>query len=532
MNSRKRLSRRSRSGRNNNTATKAAAIAFLLSGGMQLSCCTLATASTIVTSSNPADDTDGDNDASNINIIREAMTTTMKNIMAEASDAATANTVTSTTSTRTTSSTSTAAEAATGSMNQMVQDIDLDADLYDENMMRKDEQEMQYDHTNQSHQYTATTEHGHWGTPHSKSGSITHPSSTAGTTTTTTTSNNAPHSHMHIHTHKPPDAFKLAARIKHKGTKSKSYFQFETIQDPLPSIPFLECNSVGTTTPPIPANNISFRSFPKSAHPSSYTHTRGFIVPLTKIEIEVQAPGPGDDSNSDSDSDSNSRHIFHAGEIIWVDGMYRMSSAEEGDLSVLIVNVPKEGKSRDLFGIPLKVNIDVMNCNEDGMGMWGRKEEDSNLSSMVKDLANDVKTSVSLRRAVLGTVGVGLSSLMTYFWIKVAPLQLAVGIGGVCMVSGGTLALVLGGEFICDQLHEYVVNVREDRDNLEASDDEEEEERGGLDGDSYGDGDGDGYGDEEEDNYKDGLIGHQFEGLLPVQDNGGEVINTHNGYMQ
>ena len=502
MNSRKSLSRRSRSGRNNNTVTKAAAIAFLLSGGMQL-----ATASTIVTSSNPGDDAVGDNDASSI--IREAMTTTMKNIMAEASDAATANTVTTSSSTTTTSSTSTAEGAeATSSMNQMVQDADLDADLYDENLIHKDEQGMQYDHantnTNQSLQYTATAtatataEHGggHWGTPHPKSSSITHPSSTTGTTTTTTTHNNAPHSHMHIHTHihKPPDAFKLAARIKHtKGTKSKSYFQFETIQDPLPSIPFLECNSaVGTTTPPIPVNNISFRSFPKSAHPASYTHTRGFIVPLSKIEIEVQAspPGTGADSNtdSDSDSDSDSRHIFHKGEIIWVDGMYRMSSAEEGDLSVLIVNVPKEAKSRDLFGIPLKVNIDVMNCND--TGMWGtrshsRGEEESNLlSSMVKDLANDVKTSVNLRRTVLGAVGVGLSSLMTYFWIKVAPLQLAVGIGGVCMVSGGTLALVLGGEFICDQLHEYVVNVREDRDNnLEASEDEEEEERGGLDGD-------------------------------------------------
>ena len=512
---------------NNNTVTKAAAIAFLLSGGMQL-----ATASTIVTSSNPGDDAVGDNDASSI--IREAMTTTMKNIMAEASDAATANTAdaaTANTATSTSTTSTSTAEGATGSMNQMVQDADLDADLYDENMIHKDEQEMQYDHTNtntntnQSHQYTATAEHGgHWGTPHSKSGSITHPSSTAGTTTTTTTGNNAPHSHMHIHTHKPPDAFKLAARIKHKGTKSKSYFQFETIQDPLPSIPFLECTSVGTTTPPIPANNISFRSFPKSAHPSSYTHTRGFIVPLTKIEIEVQASPPGDDSNSKGNSDSDSRHIFNKGEIIWVDGMYRMSSAEEGDLSVLIVNVPKEGKSRDLFGIPLKVNIDVMNCND--TGMWGHGEEDSNLSSMVKDLANDVKTSLNLRRTVLGTVGVGLSSLMTYFWIKVAPLQLAVGIGGVCMVSGGTLALVLGGEFICDQLHEYVVNVREDRDNLEASDDEEGEERGGLDGD------GDGDGDEEEDNNEDGLIGHQFEGLLPVQDDGGEVINTHNGYMQ
>jgi hypothetical protein len=43
----------------------------------------------------------------------------------------------------------------------------------------------------------------------------------------------------------------------------------------------------------------------------------------------------------------------------------------------------------------------------------------------------DVKRSVGLRRMALIMAGVGLSSLMTYFRTKIAPLQLDVEIGGL-----------------------------------------------------------------------------------------------------
>ena len=43
----------------------------------------------------------------------------------------------------------------------------------------------------------------------------------------------------------------------------------------------------------------------------------------------------------------------------------------------------------------------------------------------------DVKRSVGLRRMALIMAGVGLSSLMTYFRIKIAPLQLDVESGGL-----------------------------------------------------------------------------------------------------
>jgi len=378
---------------------------------------------------------DSDTKPGSVNTLgSNVLTDAMKSTLVEAAAAVAAGQPGASSSTASTTSASTSSTSSAGSM--LNQD-DLDADLYDQH------EETQYEHTNQSH-------NGHWGTPPTHTIEHHHHNH----------SNHHPHTQTQTHTHKPPDAFKLAARIKHKTTKSKSYYHLSTTQDPLPSIPFLECNSIGTTTPPIPANNVSFRSFPKSAHPSSFSYTRGFIVPLTKIEIEVHDA-------------KDKRRIFEAGDIIWVDGEYRMCSADEHDLSALIINVPKskDPMSADfnLFKMRnYKKQVNMMNCNEGGV--WD-EDDDNYLSSVVKSL-QDVKGSVGLMRMALGMAGVGLSSLMTYFWIKVAPLQLAVGIGGVCMVGGGTLATILGGEMVCDQLQEYLVKVREDGDNTSEDEDD------------------------------------------------------------
>jgi len=85
---------------------------------------------------------------------------------------------------------------------------------------------------------------------------------------------------------------------------------------------------------------------------------------------------------------------------------------------------------------------------------------------------------ISLQKVLLTIMGVGLSSLMTFFWIKVAPLQLAVGIGGLCMVGGGTLGIVMLGEMICDEIGEYIEKVRQERMLLLEQEQEEEEKEG------------------------------------------------------
>ena len=329
--------------------------------------------------------------------------------------------------------------------------VDLDEDLYDENMIVLVDQKHHHQQQSNDEKYN---DHGHWGTPstsaiensssihtflHKKKSDkpVVHNSNDSegngnGTRDKIKIRNNnnnnnknpfktiiknSTRENSHIITHPPPEAFTLAARIDHKG--GKSFFHSDLN---IPSIPFMECNSVGTTTPPISSESLSFRSFPKSAHPSSYIYTRGFIVPLTKIEIEVQSVqptssdlsgGPVHDAIGDgrvsATRDNRTKRVFNVGEIIWVDGEYHMSSAGEKDVSALIINVPKkEGKSRDIFGLSNEENINMVNCND-----ISYKRQKSPMD-VVKGLV------VPSRRVLLASIGVSLSTLMTYFWIKVA----------------------------------------------------------------------------------------------------------------
>jgi hypothetical protein len=44
--------------------------------------------------------------------------------------------------------------------------------------------------------------------------------------------------------------------------------------------------------------------------------------------------------------------------------------------------------------------------------------------------------------------------------MKVAPLQLAVGVGGTCLIAGGTWGIIQGGEWLCDELETFVESKR------------------------------------------------------------------------
>lgn len=220
--------------------------------------------------------------------------------------------------------------------------------------------------------------------------------------------------------HPPPDFFRLSGRIATAKNRMVSYFEDENI----PTIPFLECNDVGTTTPPIETLSASFRTFPKSAHPTSFSNSRGFIVPLTKVEIQT------------SDGETNSR-VFDQGQVVWVDGDYRLSSAGDDDMNALIIEVPtgtQIGMKRDFFGLQTK----RLNCN---------------------DIENNtVVKRFPARKLLLTMTGLTLSSLMTYFWIKVAPLQLAVGFGGACLIAGGTMGVVICGDRLCETIEAALKN--------------------------------------------------------------------------
>ena len=73
-------------------------------------------------------------------------------------------------------------------------------------------------------------------------------------------------------------------------------------------------------------------------------------------------------------------------------------------------------------------------------------------------------SNIPIRKVILSSIGLTLSSAFAYFLSKVAPLQLAVGVGGLCIIAGGTYASVLGGEWICDEVEKSFFESQYDSD--------------------------------------------------------------------
>ena len=290
----------------------------------------------------------------------------------------------------------------------------------------------------------------------------------------------------------PPDSFTFTAKIsstsafivdpKKSAAAAASAKDLSSESQPqpvLPSIPFLECNNIGITTPSI-QNQATFRHFPKSgATPTTYTRTRGMIIPLSPVEIKTK---------HSTDGNSPSSQIMNPGEVVWADGGEYMMTSPKGcddDVSVLILNLDKkyiesqmskgklfgdsvaqhscsDAQVDDVESVSVKKHTSTPSTSFSGSG--SRSASSANVSQKVGDFIQKAKNGRNLattimdniqkipaRKVILTTVGVSLSTFTAYFLSKVAPLQLAVGIGGACVVAGGTYATVVGGEWLCDE---------------------------------------------------------------------------------
>ena len=311
-------------------------------------------------------------------------------------------------------------------------------------------------------------------------------SSTAATATATASMIKPRHDVLQ---HPPPEGFHLSAHIITNPQDSLSYFANEisdTLDDTL-LVPFLECGAVGSTTPPIPLQHGHFRHFPKSAHPSHFMPAQEVMLIVALHPIDIQVSGNGEENRS-----------FQAGDVVLVEDMLsvghkmRADSSSGQDLSVLILTLPgghshqhhqyhrQRGSTSSTTTSTTTFPFDSHHIKSI-FGRRGRKifsqgrsgkkgnnkeppcklEHDPAYSAIglppPSSYENDVGPlltafrSVSIRRVILTSLGVSLSTLTSYFLSKVAPLQLAVGIGGACVIGGGTLGIIKGGEWACDE---------------------------------------------------------------------------------
>jgi hypothetical protein len=291
----------------------------------------------------------------------------------------------------------------------------------------------------------------------------------------------------------PPDAFTTTAKITSSSefiinVNSSEAHEHDSSskKSTLPSIPYLECNNIGASTPFI-QNHATFRNFPKlGAHPTTYTKTRGMIIPLSPIEIKTKGSS-STSTSSDNKKNNSAKHTqtFYPGDVIWSDGGEYMMTAPIGsnsDVSVLILNVDKKYiESQTNKGMLFGSHIGNYDCTIRG-GDADLEETNSYSNGGIDSIINSNEGNLNLvtafvkavkklptRRVILSSIGLGLSTFTAVFLSKVAPLQLAVGVGGLCVVAGGTYATILGGEWLCDE----ATNIWENRSTDDDDDDDD-----------------------------------------------------------
>jgi hypothetical protein len=293
------------------------------------------------------------------------------------------------------------------------------------------------------------------------------------------TSGNIPFVHHHVvHVHgtqgttiHPPEGFTLAARVYTDPHDKLAHFT-----DDLPTthitLPYWECGATGSTTSPLPVKHAYFRHALSGSKPqiwsgSEYGPHPQLIVALKRMEIILN---------------SGETKQLTAGQVVLledvVQGGHKLKALEaDFDMTYLVLTLPqhyhhvgrdrmalKQGTMEKMYS-PCATD-DEQQTQQQQQGQPGgafvhRQAPPQSTTSSSWDTILTGRTSIPdgqvaplreqegrLRKVLLGAVGVSLSSLMADFLAKVAPLWLAVGIGGTCFVAGGTYGIVACGEHL------------------------------------------------------------------------------------
>jgi len=216
--------------------------------------------------------------------------------------------------------------------------------------------------------------------------------------------------------HIPPSHYQIKARLLSNKKTGHSYF-CEEVEASVLRLPFRDCSSAGITTPPIPLQNAVFRQLPPFGTTPSYhpAPTTQLVICLEPLEITTF---------------SGQSKKFSSGDVVLLDDVYgdghsiiAMTETEENG-SVIILTLKDQLKDQTNQPCPTYLTV---------------------------------SHTPSVRRLILSAIGLSLSSALTYFLGKVAPHVLAVGVGGACVLVGGTTGVIFAGEKLLDQIQSNII---------------------------------------------------------------------------
>jgi hypothetical protein len=328
----------------------------------------------------------------------------------------------------------------------------------------------------------------------------------------------------------PPQGFRLTSRVYTDPTDKLAHFDHDVSNQFV--LPYWECGVSGSTTIPIPSQHVTIKHLLASSKPNRYSGTENgphpqLIIPLTNVDIvlnsgETQSFEPGhvilmEDVVSDghkllatttttttpSTTSGSSPKASQANKapqdvtvmIITLAQNYHHVGKDHMSLkqhatSISTKNTPNPCKDA-FFPARARNNLDETSGTRSAgtatSGSFGTDVSDEAMLSFQNRLffprpSNSVSRR-NFRKFVLALIGVSVSALLGDFFGKVAPLWLAVGVGGVCLVAGGTVAFVKLGDYCIEEVEMWaerrrlqLEEVDENDPNDNASDQDERDE--------------------------------------------------------
>jgi hypothetical protein len=237
----------------------------------------------------------------------------------------------------------------------------------------------------------------------------------------------------------PPEGFVITSRVYTDPVDKLAHFDGENKV----ILEYWDCGVVGSTTSPLNVKHAYFRHALPRAAPTLWSGTEygthpQLLIPLKPLELILN---------------SGELQAFEAGDVILLEdvikGGHKICSQEE-DLSALLLTLPQQYHY---------VGTDYI-C----LTSARRACQTSSNSQLLK-----------IRKALFGSIGLGLSSLGAVFLGKVAPLWLSVGVCGLCFITGGTYAAIQCGEYVWQEV-DLALERQRLKGEVEETEEEEDEE--------------------------------------------------------
>lgn len=222
----------------------------------------------------------------------------------------------------------------------------------------------------------------------------------------------------------PPEGFHVDARVYTDPNDQLAHFDEE---GSLLLLPYFDCATTGITTLPLKLQHGYFRhTISSQTQPSSFEGSEFFVQHDNAAAILLITLHPT--SSLTVELDSGEQQSFGPGSVILLEdvvaGGHKCTSLDGQDVTVLLLTLP-----------PHYVTAKKASQNQYCLSI--------------------LRPTPKIRRSILMGLGAATSLLLADWLGKVAPIWLSVGIGGGCLVVGGTFGFVKSSESLLDQVEVY-----------------------------------------------------------------------------